>query len=876
MGRLNMKSYQLYKIEKLKPGDHLCCIYETDKEHKSIITPYIRFGLENNEKVFYIVDSRTSETVLDYLRDDGIDVNPYLESGQLAILTINESYMKEGIFDPDGMIDMLSQETEKALKEDFDALRVTGEMSWALRGLPGSERLIEYEAKLNQFFQDNKCLAICQYDTRVFDPEILIDILETHPIAVIGTEIYDNFYYVPAEEFLAGKLPEVTLKHWKKNLKQRKLLEMALKESIDTLELKVKERTEDLRRSDNYNRSLIEVSIDPLVTIGADGKITDLNKAVEIVTGYKREEIIGTDFSSYFTAQDKAEEGYKRVFHKGWVKNYPLEIQHKDGHITPVMYNASVFHDEKGNIMGVFAAARDITELKKIEDTLKESEQKYRTIIETAQEGIWIIDENANTRYVNLSMAEMLGYIVEEMLGKSLFDFMDDTAKIDAQAKMERRRKGLKEIHDFRFRNKNGFDVWIMVSTNPLFDKEGVFKGALGMMSDITTRKMAEEEIKSQIKLTNSINEVLQDSIKAENDKEVAIIFLSVAEKLTNSKFGFIKEINEKGTTDTLAISDPGWDKCNIPQSEAINLLSNVEIISYWGRVLKQGKPIIVNNPEYGPDSMGVPEGNPPINSFLGIPLKRGDKTIGIIALANKEEGYGNVDQKKIETLAVAFIEALYGKRAEDHLKSSLKEKEMLLKEIHHRVKNNLAVISSLLNLQSEYIKNKDDLELFRESQTRAKSMALIHERLYNSADLKSIDFGEYINKLVNDLFQTYNLDSSLIKLNMDIESILLDINISIPLGLIVNELVSNCMKYAFPDGREGTINIKLKSNNGKNILIVSDNGIGLSSDIDFKDTDSLGLQLINSLTYQIDAEIELDISHGTEFKIIFNELEYK
>lgn len=473
-------------------------------------------------------------------------------------------------------------------------------------------------------------------------------------------------------------------------------------------------------------------------------------------------------------------------------------------------------------------------------------------------------------------MAEMLGYSIDEMMGKSLFDFMDDEGKIDANAKMENRREGLKEVHDFRFQNKEGSDVWVMVSTNPLFNKNGAFIGALGMMSNITDRRMAEETIKSQIKLTNSINEVLQDSIKAENDKEVAIICLSVAEKLTNSKFGFIKEINEKGTTDTLAMSDPGWDECSIPQSEAIKLLSDVEIISYWGRVLKEAKSLIVNDPEYDPDSMGVPEGHPHINSFLGVPLKRGDKAIGIIGLANKEGGYNHIDQEKIETLAVAFIEALYGKRAEYQVKNSLKEKEMLLKEIHHRVKNNLAVISSLLNLQSEYIKNKDDLELFRESQTRAKSMSLIHERLYQSEDLKSIDFSEYIQKLVNDLFKTYTIDQSRVKLNMDMESILLDINISIPLGLIVNELVSNCMKYAFPDGREGIIDIKLKSNDGKNTLIVSDNGIGLSDDIDFKNTDSLGLQLVNSLTNQIDAEIELDVNHGTEFKIKFNELEYK
>ncbi|GAG34605.1 unnamed protein product, partial [marine sediment metagenome] len=135
-----------------------------------MLTPFVRHGLERAEKVLYIVDARGAETVLDYLRDDGLDPEPYLASGQLTILTADDTYLKQGVFDPDGMIALLQTETERALAEGYAALRVTGEMSWALRGLPGSERLIEYEAKLNEFFPGSKCLAICQYDRRAFDP----------------------------------------------------------------------------------------------------------------------------------------------------------------------------------------------------------------------------------------------------------------------------------------------------------------------------------------------------------------------------------------------------------------------------------------------------------------------------------------------------------------------------------------------------------------------------------------------------------------------------------------------------------------------------------------------------------------------------------
>ncbi|MGZ7209243.1 MAG: sensor histidine kinase [Methanobacterium sp.] len=215
-------------------------------------------------------------------------------------------------------------------------------------------------------------------------------------------------------------------------------------------------------------------------------------------------------------------------------------------------------------------------------------------------------------------------------------------------------------------------------------------------------------------------------------------------------------------------------------------------------------------------------------------------------------------------------------KNAQNELKETLNEKDLLVKEIHHRVKNNLTVFSSLLNLQSRYIKDKEALDIFKESQDRAKSMAIIHEDLYQSSDFKRINFGEYINKLSINLFQTYVTNPDLINLNIDAEEVMLDINLAIPLGLILNELVTNVMKHAFKVDKKGEIKIKFHSKEGEYTLTVSDNGIGFPEGLDYKNIDSLGLKLVNSLTEQIGGKIELDKTHGTTFNIIFREPEFK
>jgi two-component sensor histidine kinase len=214
-------------------------------------------------------------------------------------------------------------------------------------------------------------------------------------------------------------------------------------------------------------------------------------------------------------------------------------------------------------------------------------------------------------------------------------------------------------------------------------------------------------------------------------------------------------------------------------------------------------------------------------------------------------------------------------KKAEEKLKASLKEKEVLLREIHHRVKNNLQVISSLLTLQSNQIKGKKNMEFFKDSQNRVKSMALIHEKLYQSHNLARINFKEYLSTLVNGLFRSYHTRSSNITLKLDVEDVSLEVDSAIPCGLIVNELVSNSLKYAFPDERKGEIRVALRSLNKKNIeLVVSDNGIGIPDDFDVRKAESLGLHLVTILAEdQLDGEIKLSRDHGTEFRIILGVL---
>jgi PAS domain S-box-containing protein len=228
------------------------------------------------------------------------------------------------------------------------------------------------------------------------------------------------------------------------------------------------------------------------------------------------------------------------------------------------------------------------------------------------------------------------------------------------------------------------------------------------------------------------------------------------------------------------------------------------------------------------------------------------------------EQGRG---KERIILLAIEDITER--KKTEEKLKYSLKEQTVMLKEIHHRVKNNLTVVYSMLDLQAKSIADESTCAKLEESRDRVLSMALIHEQLYQSGDLAHVDFKEYLQSLVNNIAGTYNRPEVMV--SVDMEPVALDVNRGIPCGLIVNELVTNCLKYAFPAGRKGIVSVGISINSeGDYVLFVEDNGIGFPTDIDFQNTSSLGLELVNGLTKQIRGKIELSNESGTRFKITF------
>ncbi len=211
-----------------------------------------------------------------------------------------------------------------------------------------------------------------------------------------------------------------------------------------------------------------------------------------------------------------------------------------------------------------------------------------------------------------------------------------------------------------------------------------------------------------------------------------------------------------------------------------------------------------------------------------------------------------------------------YLKKSEQELKKNVEQKEVLIKEVHHRVKNNLQVINSILKLQSAYIADDKALLAIQECQDRIKSMAFIHESLYQSNDLAKVNFSDYLKTLCNNLLYSYQSSHTKIDLVLDVNEVSLSLDSAISCGLIVNELFSNALKYAFKDKKTGEIKVSLNSEKQGHLLIVQDNGVGIPKKIDYTNSPSLGFQLVIGLVDQIDGKISLNSSAGTQFIINF------
>ncbi len=265
---------------KLPLGRHLCCIYGTKHDQFSVVIPYFLVGLKRQERCIYIIDERTIEEVVQAFQRAGVDLEPYIQSKKFIFLTKEDAYLKNGFFEPGRMIALLKLAQKEALRAGFKGLRVTGEMTWILTKLPGVEKFVEYESKLNYFFPKSKSIAICQYNEKKFSASALLDVIYTHPIVVIHKTVCDNHYYVPPNFFLAklkGHIRKEVYKGVYSDLIERAVLEKRHKEA--------ERRVKDLSMFPAQNPN-------PIVRMSSDGKVLYANAAGRLLTRvFKQDQI---------------------------------------------------------------------------------------------------------------------------------------------------------------------------------------------------------------------------------------------------------------------------------------------------------------------------------------------------------------------------------------------------------------------------------------------------------------------------------------------------------------------------------------------------------------------------------------------------------
>jgi two-component system sensor kinase len=464
---------------------------------------------------------------------------------------------------------------------------------------------------------------------------------------------------------------------------------------------------------------------------------------------------------------------------------------------------------------------REREEIKSAELALLESEEKFRTLFEKTKNPIIVFDDKWNFIDCNDAALSFMELKHSEILKLNLADLVYNKKCLDPKKTFSNSDETL-EL-EFEIGNKQKI-LEITITPVKVRDTNIMF----GMAQDITKQKLAEKALKEREEKYRLLVENQKDFI-VNFDPDGGLIFVSPSfcemlgkneEEILNENF-FPLVHKQDDYNSRMAL------KKLFKPPYAVNFEQRLMTKKGWRWIAWSDRAVLDENNQ--------------VLGFMGV-------------------GRDITERKNAERKTV----------------KSLREKELLLREVHHRVKNNLQIISTLLSLQAAQIKEESVNELYRESQNRIRSIALIHENLYQSNEISQINFSLYTKSLVTDLFDSYGIDSDVITTHLDIDEGIMGIETALPCGLIINELVSNSLKHGFPDGQKGDIFIELKrKNNIDYVLTIYDNGIPFNEDFDYNKGDTLGLQLIKSLVRQMDADIKVDLKEKI-FKITFQELKYK
>lgn len=642
----------------------------------------------------------------------------------------------------------------------------------------------------------------------------------------------------------AGFFHTFESRHMKKNGEEMiveinaSALDFRGQEAIQSINRDVTERrkTEDMLRRTQF---AVDRARDAVFWVGADARILYVNNAACNTLGYTKDELLSMNIFELDPAFPTNE------WDVHWdrsrdVGSYTIETTHlkKDGNELPVeiAINFMVFDGKEYHI----DFSRDLTDRKETEEELRQSEYLLKQSQEIARIGHYSLDVRTAKWESSETLDAIMG--IESGFNKTIetwLQIVHRNHRQELKAYFENEVLSKKQPFNYEYKIRRLLDNkvrWVHGLGRLEFDENGEIVRMIGTIQDITERREAEESLRlSEARLS----EAQRIAHIGHWDWDIS------REKLYWSDEVYrIFETNPKETTVSYEffINSVHPDDVAVAREAITHALESGQSYSVDHRIVTVTGEV---RHIYGEGEVTYDKENSPVRMH------------GIV--------------QDITDI----------KQADAQLRSSLEEKEILLKEIHHRVKNNMQVISSLLSLQSRTIKDRETLSKFIESENRIRAMSLIHEKLYQTENLSSINFADYIPNLARYLFSSYSRQADRIKLQLDIEPIALSIDTSIPCGLIINEVISNALKYAFPDEQRGEIMIsfhRVGSGNGSDHtsdyqLTISDNGIGMSKVPDLTNIESLGLKLIHSLVKQLNGTVDIHTLHGTEFQITFQDI---
>jgi len=592
-----------------------------------------------------------------------------------------------------------------------------------------------------------------------------------------------------------------------------------------------KQADEKLKQSEEKYRDLFENANDAICILDSDLKYKDVNKKTLEMFGYTKEEMLAMSVLDIIPPEQipRSEIEFNKLRKIGMYEKFVGKSLTKDGHLIDVEINSSAIK-EGNKIIGSRDIIRDITNRKRAEDELLESKKNLQEAQRLAHIGSWQWIVATDTVKWSDELYHINGY--ETNSSAPSFKEMSSCYTPESWKQLgavvtKALQSGESYELDLEMIRPDGIIIYTSARGEADYDASGKIIGLHGTVQDITDRKRAEDMIKeSETRLQNIL------------DNSSTVVFL--------------KDIQGR----YIIINRRYEELFHVSRNEVVNKTDyDIFPLEYADKFrqhdeLALEKSCAIEIEEVVPHEDGL-------HTYISVkfPLSSSDgKPYAVCGIAT------DITERK---------------RAQKQIEESLREKEVLLREIYHRVKNNMQIITSLLKLQSRYVKGEENHEMFKECLSRIKSMSLVHEKLYQSENLTRIDFKDYIKDIAKGLFQSYGANKENIALLIDVNNISLEINSAIPCGLIINELVTNSLKYAFPDDRKGKIEISLRSTDENMIeLVVCDNGVGIPDDIDFRKTKSLGLQLVTMLAEnQLQGEINLDRSKGTEFTIKFKEM---